>query len=82
MSVLFLGEIMRKVKIKLPEKNADGKFRIYLSEDYNFTFSDKRKAKDFITKLNHFLTEVVEDLNEQYIELFVLYRKYYFYFNH
>ncbi len=69
---------MRKVKIQVPEKDDKGEISIFLSHDVSFKFTDKRKASDFVSKLNKFLQETVEDLNGLYIDLYSTFRKYYF----
>ena len=72
---------MRRVDIKLPEKNTKNIFRIYLDSDCVFEFKNKRKANDFLTSLNKFFQTVVEDLNSLFVELFTLFRNYYFAFD-
>jgi hypothetical protein len=68
---------VKKVQVNKITESPKG-YSVYCGEGLTFTFTSKREAKLFLGKLNRFLQMHVTLLNRKYIQVFSLYREYFF----
>jgi hypothetical protein len=58
-----------------------GSYVIYLYNDLKFSFSNKRKAEDFLSVINQKLTNLMQLVNFELIEVYKIYRENYLLFD-
>jgi hypothetical protein len=58
--------------------NYKQKYWVYLDSENKYAFDNKRLAKDFLTKISKQLTDTVVFINEEYCQVEMIYRQYYF----
>jgi hypothetical protein len=68
---------MKKPKINQVLKDTKG-YYVYCGEGLKFNFPSQREAKAFLSQLNRFLTTHLVLLNQRYVNLFSIYRSYFF----